>query len=99
MTANQLEMRRRNKAYEALNQGGYLEALHSVFQSSRSFEKAMIQAKTKLENGGFAQEGRQELALSVTWLAGPKVYGSRAVCEQQGNSPRSANLMLKFSKK
>jgi len=85
---------------EALKQGTYsLGALHSMAESTRSFEKALIEAKTKLENGGDFLEGQQGVILDTAHQKGgiEKLKGEKSVFNDRGATVRVAETDLKIA--
>ena len=85
---------------EALKQGTYsLGALHSMAESTRAFEKALIEAKTKLENGGDFLEGQQGVILDTAHQKGgiEKLKGEKSVFNDRGATVRVAETDLKIA--
>jgi len=89
------EERARLKHIEALNQGSYyLQALHGMSEAARNFDKALIQAKAKLNNNEFAKEGLREMELNQINMRGgvQKAMAQRDAYVSAGNAPRAAEM-------
>ena len=75
------------------------EALSGMGQSARDYEKAMIKAKTKLDNNEFAREGLREIGTNRMNMLGKKqnLQAQLGSYQSEDNSGRSSEVALELA--